>query len=202
MPDFTFDKVSRTYLKDGRPVKAETVRRWVADVLERTRGQAEAVTQKYLDKTITRAEWYLDMKGLISKSHSAIWMLAQGGRDATDAKSWGAVGVRIKSEVGYLRGFERALANDRAGTDNQILNRSGLYADALHSTFMAGIVNREKSAGVETVLRVLDPSASHCEDCPDLAGEYPIDEVPEIGDSQCGSACRCSIESVELEEAA
>lgn len=197
MPSFEFNKLTRTYFKDGRPVKPEILRGWVSDVLERARGEMASVTEDFVNGSINRAAWTIEMRALISRSHGAMAMLAQGGRDAMDASSWGAAGQKIRSELDYLRGFERAVANDEL-SEAAILSRAEKYADALYPTYAAGVLAREKEAGVTRVLRVLgDPLTGHCEDCPGLAGEYDIDEVPAIGDSSCGSACNCEIISVE-----
>lgn len=61
-------------------------------------------------------------------------------------------------------------------------------------------------AGAQRARRELDPESEHCVTCVDLAVEkdeegnptetpiwYPIDDVPPIGDSECGSRCRCEI---------
>lgn len=203
MPSFTFNKKTRTYSRDGRPVKPATVRQWAAEVRESAREQMEQTTARFIAGEVNRPAWTIEMRTLISRSHSAVWMLAQGGRNAMDARAWGKVGQRIKGQAEFLRGFERAVANDKAGSEAQMLARAQLYANALHSTYEAAVLDRERAAGVTRVLRVLgQPQTGHCEDCPSLAGEYDIDEVPAIGDSSCGPACYCIIESVELEEAA
>lgn len=200
MADFIFNKKSRTYFRDSRPVKAETLRAWVGEVMERARGEMRDVTQAFTEGSINRAAWTIEMRSLISRSHGSLAMLAQGGRNAMDEKAWGRAGQRIKSEADFLRGFERDIANGKAGTDAQILSRAQLYANALHATYEGAVVAREKAAGVTRVLRILgDPKTDHCSDCPTLAGEYDIDEVPEIGQSECGPACNCYIVSVEAE---
>jgi hypothetical protein len=198
MPDFTFDKRKRTYFKDGRPVKPETLKAWVAEVMERTREGMANATQGFIDGGTNRAAWTLEMRALISRSHGALWMLAQGGKEMMDERAWGAAGSRVKTQLDYLRGFERDLANGKAGTDAQILARASLYASPLHQTYQAAVVAREKAAGVQRVARVLDPGSQSCEDCPALVGEYDIDSVPEIGDStSCGAMCRCEIVTLE-----
>lgn len=197
MPDYTFDKKSRTYFKNGRPVKAATLKAWTADVLERAREEMGKATDSFIAGSINRPAWFLEMRGLIARSHGAMWMLAQGGRNAMDEKAWGKAGNRIKSELAYLRNFEREIANDEAGSELEIAARGRLYANALHASYAAAVVARERAAGVKRVVRVLDAGAENCRDCPDLAGEFDIDSVPEIGASECGNSCRCEIVSVE-----
>jgi hypothetical protein len=200
MADFVFDKKTRTYFRDSRPVKPETLRAWVAEVLERTRGEMKAVTQSFVEGSINRPAWFLEMRSLVARSHGSLAMLAQGGKNAMDESAWGRAGQKIKTEAAFLRSFERDIANGKAGTDAQVVARAQLYANALHSSYEAAVLAREKDAGVKRVLRVLgEPLTGHCNDCPTLAGEYGIDEVPGIGDSECGPMCNCFIVSVEVE---
>lgn len=192
MPSFTFNKKTRTYFQDGRPVKPETLRAWVAEVMERTRDEMHAVTEDFIGGGVNRAAWAIEMRGLIARSHGAVAMLAQGGRDAMDEKAWGKAGNRIKEEVGLLRNFERDLANDRAGSDAQILDRAGKYANPLwRGYFNALLANERGGDSTVRVARVLEDGAAHCSDCPSLAGVYSIDEAPDIGESACGDSCRC-----------
>ena len=198
MPSFTFDKKRRTYFKDGRPVPPETLRAWAAEVTEAARSEMKRATERLIAGEINRPAWAVEMRQLISRSHSALWMLAQGGKEAMDAAKWGAVGQRVKAQADFLRGFERDLANERAGSGAQVLARAQLYANPLHATYQAAVVGREREAGVRRVARVLGESPSgHCDDCPVLAGEYDIDEVPEIGASACGASCNCEVVSLE-----
>jgi hypothetical protein len=200
MPDFTFNPKTRRYSSGGKTVPPETLRAWVSEVMERTRDEMRTVTQSYNEGSINRAAWTIAMRSLISRSHGSLAMLAQGGKNAMDEKSWGRAGQRIKSESEYLRGFERDIANGKAGSGAQILARAQLYANALHGTYEGAVIAREKTAGATRVLRVLgEPKTEHCSDCPGLAGEYDIDKVPQIGDSECQSACNCYFESVEAE---
>jgi hypothetical protein len=201
---YTFDKQKRLYFRDGRPVKPDTLRSWVAEVMERARSEMAETTDLFNSGTINRAEWTIRMRTLLVRSHGAVAMLAQGGKEAMDAKAWGRAGQRIRSEVDFLRGFERDIANARAGTDAQILARSQLYANAIHGTYQAGVVARDRAAGVARFRRVLGaPLTEHCSDCPGLAGEYDAGSLIMPGEgSECGPACNCFVEAIESEAVA
>jgi hypothetical protein len=200
MPDYSYSPRTRRYSSGGKTVPPERVREWVSEIRGKAQERMKAVTEQFVAGKVNRAAWTIEMRSLISRSHGAVAMMAQGGKKAMDEKAWGRVGQRIKSEAEYLRGFERDIANGKAGTEAQIVARAQLYANALHGTYEGAVIAREKAAGVTRVLRVLgEPKTEHCSDCPGLAGEYDIDKVPQIGDSECQSACNCYIESVEAE---
>jgi hypothetical protein len=200
MLDFTFNPKTRRYSSGGKAVPPERVREWVSEIRGKAQERMKAVTEQFITGRMNRAAWTIEMRSLISRSHGAVAMLAQGGKNAMNEKAWGRAGQRIKSESDFLRGFERDVANGKAGTEAQIVARAQLYANALHGTYERAVVAREKDAGVRRVRRVLGvPMTEHCADCPGLAGEYDIDSVPQIGDSECGGACNCYTESVEAE---
>jgi hypothetical protein len=200
MPDYTYNPRTRRYSSGGKTIPPERVREWASEVRSKAQERMKAVTEQFVAGKMNRAAWTIEMRSLISRSHGAVAMLAQGGKNAMDEKAWGRAGQRIKAESEYLRGFERDVANGKAGTEAQIIARAQLYANALHGTYERAVVAREKESGVRRVIRVLGvPTTEHCADCPGLAGEYDIDEAPEIGASECGGACNCYFETVEAE---
>jgi hypothetical protein len=85
------------------------------------------------------------------------------------------------------------LAADLIG--GTIENRAGMYAESLYATFQNNVSAREFDEGVTLGRRVLE-EGDNCDDCISFASEefVPLDELPEIGDSVCGSRCRCEFE--------
>jgi hypothetical protein len=157
----------------------------------------ESIAKGYLEHRNT-AELAVSMRDEIRSMHTALAMVAQGGRDQMTNSSWAKVGNVVKTENTYLRGFERDVANGLQ-SDAQILARAISYAESGYRTYENGVLQREKDAGTGFARRVLDADAENCEDCPGLATEefLPITEVAEIGDSICQSRCRCQIEYME-----
>ena len=108
----------------------------------------------------------------------------------------GATGQLIREQYDYLRDYAKAIADGTQPLDGRALVRSDLYADAANGTFWEIDKRSHIIDGYDEARRVLEPGADHCEDCEDYAndGWMPIDEIPEIGDSQCMTRCRCEIE--------
>lgn len=77
-----------------------------------------------------------------------------------------------------------------------ISSRAQMYADAAYATYENNVMFREQDAGAMGVRRVCLDDESSCEECPMLANEdyASFDEITEIGDTICGSRCRCEFE--------
>lgn len=77
-----------------------------------------------------------------------------------------------------------------------VSNRSQSYMDAAYGTYENNVRAREADAGVVLARRVCEDDSSSCDDCPQLAtDEYvSLDEIADIGESACGSFCRCYLE--------
>jgi len=167
----------------------------VNDIAENAKARIQNITQQYTDGKINAAEWTIRMGNEIKNGHKAMAALARGGREQMRAQDWGRVGNQIAKQNGYLMRFSGDVIYNKVSAA-QMVNRAGMYADAMYGTYHNTVQVREAQAGVAIARRVLDGSAEHCEDCPGLAdqGWVPIAELTPIGDSECGANCRCTIE--------
>lgn len=195
-----WDKTKRLFIRDGKPIPPATVRQFVVDTVDAAKSRMESIAKGYLEHRNT-AELAVSMREEIRNLHTALAMVAQGGRDQMTNSSWAKVGNVVKTENTFLRGFERDVANGLQ-SDAQILARAIQYAESGYRTYENGVLQREKDAGTGFARRVLDETAAHCDgdnNCPSLATEefIPITEMAEIGDSPCGGRCRCTIEFME-----
>lgn len=186
-----WDKQKRQYIRNGKPIPPASVRQLVLDVIETAKERLSNIAGK---AGANRAEWFIESREELKRMHMALSMVAQGGRAQMDPRAWGRAGQVIKSELEYLRGFERDIANGGL-SDAQILARAIQYGESAYKTYQNGVFNRERDAGVGFARRVLDVNAENCEDCPSLATDHflPITEVAEIGNSSCGGMCRCEV---------
>lgn len=73
--------------------------------------------------------------------------------------------------------------------------RASMYPEASYATYQNSILERESDDGVTLGRRVLE-DGDNCDDCIAAATDefVPLDTLPEIGDSVCGSRCRCEFE--------
>jgi hypothetical protein len=188
-----YNPKTRHFERDGKPIRPADVRQWVAETVNSAKARMESIAKGYVEHR-NSAELAVSLREEIRNMHTAMAMVAQGGKDQMTNSAWAKVGNVVKTENAYLRGFERDVANGRQ-SDAQILARAMMYADSAYKTYENGVLQREKDAGAGYARRVLDDAAEHCEDCPSLATEEFLDitEVAEIGDSTCGGRCRCTI---------
>jgi hypothetical protein len=197
LPDFIWDTQIRRfrYADSGRLVRQDTINRWLREIGEGARERMQSLTAKMSLGQISNAEWQLAMLDEIKQSHRALAELAKGGYQMMTARDWGLLGARVRQQNQYFLGFASDVITGQM-SEAQTLNRAGLYADALYSTYQNTVSLRERAAGVRTARRVLDAGAQHCEDCPPLAaqGWIPIEEMTPIGDTPCQVQCRCTIE--------
>ena len=109
---------------------------------------------------------------------------------------WGATGQLIREQYDFLRNYAKEIANGTQPIDGRMLVRSDMYADAANGTFWEMDKRSHLQDGYDEGRRVLESGADHCDDCEEYASEgwMPIEDIPEIGNSQCLTRCRCEIE--------
>lgn len=78
----------------------------------------------------------------------------------------------------------------------QVGSRARLYADSVYATHENSVRDREQDAGVIRGRRVTEGDDSVCPGCEAAASdEYvPLGELLDIGDADCMTRCRCTIE--------
>jgi hypothetical protein len=192
-----WDSSRRRYInvRIGRVVQEASVNRLLREIGEGARERMQSLTAKMSLGQISNAEWQLGMLDEIKNSHRALAELAKGGKEMMTARDWGLLGARVRQQNQYFLGFASDVITGQM-SEAQVVNRAGLYADALYSTYQNTVALRERGAGVRLARRVLDAGAQHCEDCPPLAALdwIPIEEMTPIGDTPCQVQCRCTIE--------
>lgn len=197
----TWNPKTRRYVRSGRTLPPESVRRFVLETVGLARVRLTTIAENYVNHRNV-AQWFTTTKGELRAMHTALGMIAQGGKNQMTPKSWGKVGQMVRSEMDYLRQFERGIANG-AVSDAQLLARVLGYGDAGWKVYSNMVKAREAEAGM-FARRVTSGGPNTCDDCiaAELEGWVPAADVREIGDSQCVSSCLCDIEYAESEGAA
>lgn len=74
--------------------------------------------------------------------------------------------------------------------------RSTMYMNSIYGTYENSVKAREGEAGAIGVRRVTEQDKNVCQGCEDAStSKYvPMDEILDIGDAECMSACRCHFE--------
>lgn len=190
---------TRRYVRSGRSLPPDSIRRFVIETVGLARTRLTTIAEAYINHRNV-AQWFTGTKAELRAMHTAMAMIAQGGKLQMEAKSWGKVGQMIRTEMDYLRQFERGIANG-AVSDAQLLARVIAYGEAGRKVYENMVKAREAEAGMYA-RRVLMPG-QNCEDCIEAASDefVPADEVLEIGASTCGVFCNCLLEFAETEGA-
>ena len=183
-------------IETGKIVSRTAINEGLEAVMDASAINMNALTQSLIDGNISLASWQSGMMTEIKVTHTASAALANGGWAQMTPSDWGATGQLIREQYDYLRNYAKEIANGTQALDGRALVRSDLYADAANGTYWEMSKRSFSQDGYDEGRRVLEPGADHCEDCEEYASEgwMPIDDIPEIGNSQCLTRCRCEIE--------
>ena len=188
---------SRYYdLETGKFVSSASVHDALETVMDASAIRMNNLTQSLIDGEISLASWQSSMMEQIKITHISSAALSQGGWAQMTQSDWSTTGQLIRQQYDYLRNYAADIASGEQALDGRALVRSDLYADAANGTFWEMDKRGHLADGYDEGRRVLEPGADHCDDCEEYASEgwMPIDEIPEIGNSQCMTRCRCEIE--------
>ena len=194
---FLWDVARRRYISTstGRAVKEQTVKKWVREIGDTAKQRMRSITEREVAGDISRASWELAMRDEIKNLHRTMATIARGGKEQMTQRDWGRVGNVIAKQNAYLNQFGSQVAHGQV-SDAQQLARAELYANSAFSTYENAVAVRNAESGVTRARRVLEDGAAHCADCEDFATDefIPLDEIVPIGQSECQSNCRCTIE--------
>lgn len=183
-------------LETGRFVSNSEIRAGLEAMIDASAINTNALTQSLIDGRISLADWQMGMMEEIRISHAASAALANGGWAQMTPSDWGYEGSLVKEQYKYLANFAEEIANGTQALDGRALVRSDMYADAVNGTYWEIDKRSMTDEGYDEGRRVLEAGVDHCDDCEEYAndGWMPIEDIPEIGNSQCLTRCRCEIE--------
>lgn len=156
----------------------------------------DALATGLRDGSIDLITWEVRMRREVKVVATYSAALAKGGWAQMTETDYGRVGRYLQDQYRYLRGFMRDVASGRQGLGG-VSARTSLYAQAGRPLFhlMEKAENRVRG---RTERRSIRFAFDSCADCiaAEAAGWADIDDasVPEIGDRQCATRCKCSFE--------
>ena len=170
------------------------------DALDRTLQNAEdpirALFEQIRERRISLADWQLQMRELTKNAHISAAVTARGGFDQMSQADWGRVVQRIRNQYEFLDNFAQQIASGQQPLDGRTLLRMQMYQDSAIETYLIFENRQMTNAGFNEERSVLDSKAQHCGDCPTEAakGWVPIGTLIPIGQRQCLTRCRCTME--------
>lgn len=183
-------------IETGKIVSRATITEGLEAMLDASAVNMNTLTQSLIDGGISLKDWQAGMMTEIKNTHIASAALSNGGWEQMTPSDWGYTGSLIKEQYKYLDNYAKDISNGTQALDGRALVRSDLYADAANGTYWEVNKRSMLADGYDEGRRVLEAGSDHCDDCEEYASEgwMLIDEIPEIGNSQCLTRCRCEIE--------
>lgn len=190
-----WNAVKRRYEIRGKVIKPERIRESVNEVMEASRETLRGFAEAYRTGKINHAQFFVNLNEEITRAHSAIGMIARGGKAQMTNQTWGRVGQLVAVQKRFARQFA-ASTLDTPASEFPVW-RAESYSRVYGQTYDNVMLKREEESGVKQIERVLGAAEKHCPDCPSLAGIYDIDKAPPIGvNTQCGPGCACYFREV------
>jgi hypothetical protein len=159
----------------------------------------ETLAEQLKSGAITINEWQAAMRDVVKSELILAMDLAKDGRSNVTPSDWGFVGSQTKALYEKLDGFAADIAADPAKWLNgRALNaRMALYGQVGYSALEEDIGREKEKGGFMEERSVLDPAiTNHCDGCKEEAGKgwRPIRSLIPIGERDCVSNCRCTME--------
>lgn len=193
MSSYIFNTKTRRYEDSrGRAVPPERVREWVREATEKSKARLKGFAEDYKSGKINHPEFFVRLNEEITRAHSALAMIATGGKSAMTPKTWGRVGRAVSVQ----RRFSRQFSAETLRTDKGDFPvwRAESYASVYSHTYENMTLMRDAGRKVE---RVLGTSEEHCGTCPAKAGIYDAENAPTLGSDECGPGCNCYFREYE-----
>lgn len=195
-PEFTWDAKAGQYRgPGGKFISRREVRTALDTALRREQRTMRELTLKMKRGELTVGEWHVAMRAEIKSVHLMSAALAKGGFGQMTQGDYGRVGQILRGQYTYLAKFAQQIAFNGLPIDGRALRRVDMYFGAGRKTYHATQTAVMTDVGHDEERSVLHP-ADHCDDCIEEAakGWSPIGSLIPIGDRQCLSHCKCTME--------
>ena len=179
----------------GRFVSELTVRRDLDSYIDAKNARLDSLTTQLRNREISLADWQTQMRNEIRTAHTNAAMVAKGGRDQMTNADWGRTGRELRTQYEYLDKWAADIASGKVKLDGRANVRARLYGEASRGTYEQQRRAMAADRGNQLERRILH-AAESCADCIQYAamGWQPIGTLPRIGQSQCRTNCRCTME--------
>lgn len=187
--------LKRYIAPNGRIVSAAQVRSALDDALRAMDGKARDLAAQLRSGAISLASFEREMRTLIKDVQLYGAAAAAGGWAQLDQSALGRVGSLTRIQYDYLHGFVQDVATGTQRLDGTLTVRASLYAQQGRRTFYKQMAVEMEEIGHDEERSIRHASDS-CDGCIDAAdqGWQPIGTLPEIGERDCLSRCKCTKE--------
>lgn len=185
------------HVDSGRFLPTSVVRAQVDAAVGDSAQTMRGLTQQLRDGRLTVAEWQQQMAQNVQVAHLSAATAAKGGWEQMAPADFGFVGARVRDQLGYLANFAQQVADGTQPLNGTAEQRAVLYGNAGRATHREMQRRMGHQAG-DTFERNVLGATDSCPGCLDATaqGVVPIGTLPEVGDRDCSSNCRCVIETL------
>jgi hypothetical protein len=196
MDNFIWDPATGRYrnLVTGRFVSFQELRQALDTALRSSQARMLTAAARLRSGSVSVSEWARVMRDEITNVHLYGASLARGGWAQLTASELSLVQSEIYWQLQYLERFIKQI-EDGLKLDGRFTIRVGMYANAARHTYDVIMREVQAEAGKREERNLLHP-ADHCAGCLEAAemGWVPLGTLPLIGERDCYSNCRCTIE--------
>ena len=182
-------------LSTGRFVTFVEVRSALDAAIDSSQNEIRRLSQALQSGNISLADWQTAMMQEIKQGHLAAIAAAKGGFAELTQADYGRAGQAIRTQYDYLRNFANQIGDGTQPLDGRFLRRADMYGDSNRDLYhRAERIERAKRGATEE--RRITTATESCPDCIEYEGRgwQPIGSLPNIGDSQCLTNCKCFFE--------
>lgn len=174
-----------------------TVRAYLDTALEAAGKRIDALATQLRTRTIDLISWEVAMRREIKNVALYSGAAAKGGWAQMSDADYGRVGQYVQTQYRFLRGFAQDVQSGKQPLDGRLSARAQLYGEAGRPLYHRMEIAEQRVRGMTEKRNVLSEGDS-CDGCldADAAGWVLIDDsdVPQIGERDCRTRCRCEWE--------
>jgi len=181
--------------RTGRIVSTAQVRRAIDVSLDQYKALARSLAQQLRAGEISLRTWEAEMRVIVKDAQLLGAASAAGGWAQLDQRSLGRAGREIRDQYAFLDNFATEVMTGDQKLDGTLANRAIMYVEAARQGYENEREAVERAAGYAEEKSARHASDS-CEGCvrEEARGWVAIGELVPIGDRNCLTRCRCTIE--------
>ena len=183
----------------GKMIPKQVIQDQLEKQIEIARRQMTNISADFANGEMSLATWRNQMAERMKIIHTQSAALSRGGWAQMTQSDWGAVGRISRDQYKFLDQFALDIQSGKqplhrldGELNGNFMRRVKLYADAGNSTKSEMERRQAKINQLTHEMRVLDPSAEHCQCCLLNAEKWAlIGTLPKLGACECSTNDRC-----------
>lgn len=192
--------LARYVAPNGRIVSTVQVRAAIDVTIDQYKDLARSLAEQLRAGTISLRTWEAEMRVVVKDAQLLGAASAAGGWAQLDQRSLGRAGREIRDQYAFLDNFATEIMTGDQTLGGSLTNRAIMYVEAARGAYEREREAIERQVGYDQERSIRHASDS-CEGCirEEARGWVAIGELVPIGDRNCLTRCRCTIERRQTE---